>query len=88
MTAADSAGRLRDAVVRVRATARRASAGFFADQAPQSAAAISYYALLSLFPLAILMVTAFSLVADDAVARARVVDLVLTNVPLREEGCR
>jgi len=42
MTAADSAGRLRDAVVRVRATARRASAGFFADQAPQSAAAISY----------------------------------------------
>jgi len=88
MTAADSAGRLRDAVVRVRATARRASAGFFADQAPQSAAAISYYALLSLFPLAILMVTAFSLVADDAVARARVIDLVLTNVPLREEQGR
>ncbi len=34
------------------------------------------------------MVTAFSLVADDAVARARVIDLVLTNVPLREEQGR
>ncbi len=88
MTSADVAGSLRGAAVCVRATARRAIAGFFADGAPQSAAAISYYALLSLFPLAILMVTAFSLIADDAVARARVIDLVLANLPLREEQGR
>jgi membrane protein len=65
-------------------TARHAVGGFLADRGPQSAAAISYYALFSLFPLAILMVTGFSLVIGDEAARAQVIGLVLDNVPLRE----
>lgn len=71
-----------------RETTSRAVGGFFDDHAPQSAAAISYYALFSLFPLAILSVVVFGLVIDDASARARVIDFVLANVPLRENQGR
>ena len=70
------------------ATADRAINGFFGDGAPQSAAAISYYALFSLFPLAIVIVAAFAFVIDDSAARARVIDLALDHVPLREDRGR
>ena len=73
---------------RAQATADRAIRGFFDDGSPQSAAAISYYALFSLFPLAILLVVGFGLVVDDDAARARVIDFVLENVPLREDRGR
>lgn len=85
---AGAAGRARRGASRALATADRAINGFFADGAPQSAASISYYALFSLFPLAIVMVAAFAFVVDDEAARARVIDLVLDNVPLREERGR
>jgi membrane protein len=69
-------------VSRVRRVAVRAVAEFFDDGCPQRAAAISYYSLLSLFPLAIVVVAGLGLVLDDEEARGRVVDFVLRNVPL------
>jgi membrane protein len=69
-----------------RTVARRAAVEFFDDHCPQRAAAISYYALLSLFPLAILLAATFGLVVDDEAARMRVIAFVLDNVPLREEA--
>ncbi len=66
--------------------ARRAASEFFDDHCPQRAAAISYYALLSLFPLAILLAATFGLVVDDGAARMRVIAFVLDNVPLREDA--
>lgn len=68
---------------------RRAVEEFFEDGCPQRAAAISYYALFSLFPLAILAVAGLGLVVDDAAARERVIQTVLDQLPLQEgEGRR
>ncbi len=64
--------------------AERSLSEFFADGCLQRAAAVSYYALLSLFPLAIVTVAAFGLVVDDQIARARVIGFVLDQLPLRE----
>ena len=61
---------------------------FFEDGCPQRAAAISYYSLLSLFPLSILVVAIFGVVVDDSAARQRVIEFVLDNVPLREDRGR
>jgi len=61
---------------------------FFADGCPQRAAALSYFTLFSLFPLAILSVVAFGVVVDDDAARDRVISLVLERIPVgagREE---
>jgi membrane protein len=69
---------------RAGALAERGAREFFADGCPQRAAAISYYAMLSLFPLAILTVAAFGLVVDDEVARARVIGFLLDQLPLRQ----
>jgi membrane protein len=69
---------------RAGALAERGTSEFFADGCPQRAAAISYYAMLSLFPLAILTVAAFGLVVDDEVARARVIGFLLDQLPLRQ----
>lgn len=66
-----------------RLTARAASE-FFDDGCPQRAAAISYYALFSLFPLAILLVGIFGLVVQEQQARAQVIDFLLDNLPLRK----
>jgi membrane protein len=66
----------------------RAAGEFFEDGCPQRAAAISYYSLLSLFPLMILIVAIFGVVADDSAARQRVIEFVLDNVPLREDRGR
>lgn len=57
---------------------------FFAHRSPQIAAGVSYFALFSIFPLAILITAGFSLVVDDDAARSRVVDLLIQNVPLTE----
>lgn len=68
--------------------ARRAVGEFFDDGCLQRAAAISYYSLLSLFPLTIVLVAVFGVVIDDDAARERVIEFVLKNVPLRENGGR
>jgi membrane protein len=66
--------------------AERGVTEFFADGCGQRAAAISYYALLSLFPLAILAVAVFGVVVNDEQARGRVIDFVLAHVPLQQRS--
>jgi membrane protein len=79
----------RDALRRAGELARRAVREFFADRCPLIAAAISYYALFSLFPLTILVVSGLALVLEDANAREEVIDFVVRNLPLRPgEGRR
>ena len=80
--------RLRRAVRRLTQLADKSIWGFFTDHCPQRAASIAFYALLSLFPLAILAVAVLGLVADDVAARTRVIDFVLDNLPLTEEQGR
>ena len=81
-----SIGALRRAGRRARTLGARASREFFDDDCTQRAAAISYYSLLSLFPLAILLAATFGLIVDDAAARERVITLVLDNVPLQRDA--
>jgi membrane protein len=61
---------------------------YFRDGCGQRAAAISFYTLFSLFPLAILSVAVLGLVLDDAQARHRVISLVLDNLPLDQRQGR
>lgn len=60
--------------------------GYFDDRGPQLAAAITYFGLFAVFPLAILLVAGFGLVVGDGSARREVIDFVMRNVPLREDG--
>jgi uncharacterized BrkB/YihY/UPF0761 family membrane protein len=57
---------------------------FFGDRCPQFAAAISYYALLSIFPAAIAMTAIFGLVVSNEEAQAKVVDFLFDALPLSE----
>jgi len=66
----------------VAATAR----GYLDDRGPQLSAAIAYFGLFAVFPLTILLVAAFGLIAGDGTARREVIDFVMRNVPLRDEG--
>lgn len=59
---------------------------YFDDRGPQVAAAIAYFALFAVFPLTILLVAAFGLVTGDGTARSEVIDFVMRNVPLRDDG--
>jgi membrane protein len=65
---------------------RRAVAGFAGAGGTRLAAAIAYYALLSLFPLVILLVAAGSLVLDEATVRERIADRISGALPLTESG--
>lgn len=56
------------------------------DRCPQFAAAIAYHVLFSGFPLAILAVGVLGLVMRDVVVRRHVLDLIVQNVPLAENG--
>jgi membrane protein len=63
--------------------------GFFAHGGTQRAGAISFFALFSIFPLAILCVAVLGLVADDQDARDQVVGFFLDRLPITEgEGRR
>jgi membrane protein len=57
---------------------------FARNHCPQLAASISYYALLSIFPAAILMVAIFGFVIGDDKARTEVVDFLFENLPVSE----
>jgi membrane protein len=59
---------------------------FLEDHGPQFAAAISYYVLFSIFPLAILLVAIAGLLLQEESARQAVVDAILANVPLFDNG--
>ena len=61
---------------------------FFAHGSTQRAAAISFYALFSVFPLAILSVAVLGIVANDTQVRVSVVDFLLNSLPLTEDGGR
>ena len=57
---------------------------YFGDDCPQMAAAISYYALFSVFPLLIFLTGVAGIVLQDEQAQSDVVDEVLNMVPLDE----
>lgn len=76
---------IRRRAARAATLGRRAFREFLDDDCLQRAAAISYFGLLSLFPLAIVFVAVFGFVVDDDAARREVIGFVLENVPLRED---
>jgi membrane protein len=61
---------------------------FFRHHCAQLAASISYYALLSIFPAAIVMAAIFGAVIGDDEARAEVVDFLFDNLPVSEDQGR
>ena len=65
--------------------ARRTAAGFSEHQGGQLAAAMAYYAILSLFQLVVLGVVVFSLALGEGQARDLFVDRVAAVAPLDRE---
>lgn len=61
--------------------AQRAATGFWRHGAATAAAAISYYVVLSLFPLIILLVAVLGLLARDPAIHERVVSVILGLFP-------
>ncbi|MDE3096663.1 MAG: YihY/virulence factor BrkB family protein [Chloroflexota bacterium] len=68
--------------------ARHAFFGFRDDHCTRLAAAISYYALFSIVPLAIFLVSVFGFVLNNASVRQSVVDQVLNFLPLSQSSGR
>src|SRR3989304_6265003 len=69
------------------AVARRSVSKFGRDNCSHLAAGISYYALFSIFPLAIFLVVFAGFFVETRAVRDEVIDLLLANIPLaREEG--
>lgn len=62
--------------------------GFFRDGCTQRAAAISFFALFSIFPIAILCVAVLGIVTSDEAARREVVDFLLDRFPLTADDGR
>ena len=63
---------------------RRTAQEFAADRCTQLAAAVAYYVLFSIFPLAILLVSISGLLLTDDRLRADVVDEIFLALPLSE----
>jgi len=63
---------------------QRSAAEYVRDDCGQLAAAISYYALFSLFPLLIFAVAMAGLLIQDRGVQQDIVDEVLKNIPLNE----
>lgn len=61
---------------------RRATANFIEDRATQLAAGVSYFALISLFPLVLLAFSVFGLLLRDEALKARVLDELVGNIPV------
>ncbi|MGH3093801.1 MAG: YihY/virulence factor BrkB family protein, partial [Gaiellaceae bacterium] len=59
---------------------------FVDDRCLQAAAGISYWALFSVFPLAILAVAVLGLVLRDDSLRDDLLDVLLANLPLSQDG--
>lgn len=59
---------------------------FFRDRCPQLAAAIAFFALLSVFPLAIVLTAGYGLVAADPGGDDAVIDFIVQRIPLSEGG--
>jgi membrane protein len=81
--------RLARAVRRLGQLVEHGVGGFFRDGCTQRAASIAFFALFSIFPIAILCVAVLGLVADDVAARREVVEFLLDRLPLTaDEGRR
>lgn len=65
---------------------RRSVAEFREDQCLQLAGSVAFHVLLSVFPLIIVVVSAFGLISDNRTARHTVVDTLTTYIPLSESG--
>ena len=63
---------------------RRATINFAEDGCTQMAAAISYFALFSLFPITLLAVSVFGIVLRDAETQARVLEAIVDALPVEE----
>ncbi len=63
---------------------RRAMMNFAEDRGTHMAASISYFALLSLFPLVLLAVSIFGIVLRDADVQARVLQAIVDALPVAE----
>jgi membrane protein len=61
---------------------------FFRHHCPQLAASVSYYALFSIFPAAILMAVVFGQIISDGDARGEVVEFLFDNLPLSADQGR
>ena len=79
----DAVPRIGQSASRAWLLARRSVTEFLDDDCHQVAAGISYYGLLSLFPVVILTVGLFGIVVERGDARERVIDTTLDNLPLR-----
>ena len=64
----------------------RAAANFVEDRGTQMAAAISYYALFSLFPLAILAAAIFGIVLRNDSLQASAIDAIVGQIPVEKES--
>ncbi len=80
--------RVRGLVDRVLLTTWRACAESVDDRIHRDAAQVGFFAMLSVVPLALLLVAAFGLAFDDADVRTRVVKTVFENIPLSAEDDR
>jgi membrane protein len=67
---------------------RRSLEQFAQDQCSQHAASIAYHVLFSLFPLAIVLAGASSLMLHATGSRADVIDTIVRNLPLSASGAR
>lgn len=61
----------------------RAAANFLDDRGTQMAAAISYYALFSLFPLTLLAFSVFGIVIRDPALQERALNAIIDFLPIR-----
>ncbi len=62
---------------------RRAVVSFVEDGCSQHAAAISYFALFSLFPLVLLATALFGIVLRNEALQARVVEAIVSEIPVQ-----
>ncbi len=67
---------------------KHAAFGFRDDRCTRLAAAVSYYALFSMVPLAIFLVSVFGFVLNNASVRKEVIDQILSLLPLSESNGR
>ena len=61
---------------------------FFADRCPHLAASIAFRVLFSLFPLAIVLTAVFGLAGTATGFRPDVIDAIVAQIPLTDEGQR
>lgn len=73
---------------RVLLTFWRAAVEFVADRGHRAAAQVAFFALLSVVPLALLLVAVLGLAFEDDEVRRRVVEAVFDNVSLAAESDR